>query len=245
MSASQTEMQKYIDNELKPNDTFKFECSMCGSCCRNRREPIVVTGADLFRIAKAQNIDAEEALWRYTRGYFGEESHVPVAVLAERDDGSCKLLRKGKCTVQSNKPAVCAIFPLGRFYDPVRGEFCYFTQSGCSKSKPDGREWTLEEWLAEFNIRESEPMAVAWNTLLTGIVQETRKMKKTEISERMFKVLLFVLYSNYDISRPYLEQVEENKALVAYYFRWKLRKELVFGARTINCSSPGSFNNGK
>lgn len=54
MSASLNDLHKYLENELKPSDTFEFECSMCGSCCRNRSEPIVVTGADLFRIAKAQ-----------------------------------------------------------------------------------------------------------------------------------------------------------------------------------------------
>ena len=219
MCASLNDLHKYLENELKPSDTFEFECSMCGSCCRNRSEPIVITGADLFRIAKAQNMEVEEALWKYTRGYLGEESHLPVAVLAERDDGSCKLLRKGKCTVHNSKPAVCAIFPLGRFYDSRVGGFRYFTQGGCSRGKLNGKTWTLEEWLTEFSIRESESMTAAWNTLLAVVAQETRKMKKTAISEGMFKTLLFLLYINYDISRPYPEQVEENKALAVDIFK--------------------------
>ena len=167
-------------------------------------------------------------MWKYTHGYLGEESHLPVVVLAERDDGSCKLLRKGKCTVHNNKPAVCAIFPLGRFYDSEKGEFRYFTQSGCSGSKPTGKTWTLEEWLGEFNVRESESMTAAWNTLLAGVVQVTMKMKKTAISERVFKMLLYLLYINYDISRPYPEQVEEKKALAADFFKRELHKKITF-----------------
>ena len=71
-------------------------------------------------------------------------------------------------------------------------------------------------------------MTAAWNTLLAVVAQVTRKMKKTAISERMFKTLLFLLYVNYDISRPYPKQVEENKTLAVDIFKREIHKKLIF-----------------
>lgn len=51
MSYSEKDLETFQKNVLKPEDTFHFECEMCGRCCRNRQEPILITGADLYRIA--------------------------------------------------------------------------------------------------------------------------------------------------------------------------------------------------
>ena len=45
-----------MSHQLGMEDTFRFSCQMCGSCCRKRSEPIVVTGTDILYIAKALNI---------------------------------------------------------------------------------------------------------------------------------------------------------------------------------------------
>ena len=50
---SEEEMKYYLENILKPTDTFSFNCQMCGKCCRKREEPIAMTGLDIFRICKA------------------------------------------------------------------------------------------------------------------------------------------------------------------------------------------------
>ena len=61
----QKEMAKNIEqNTLGPNDTFQFTCRECGACCRNRTTPIMLTGLDIYRMAKGLNIDAYEAFAR-------------------------------------------------------------------------------------------------------------------------------------------------------------------------------------
>lgn len=82
-------------NALGPNDTFQFTCKECGECCRNRATPVMLTGLDIYRMAKGLGIDPYEVLARYTTGYLGQDSHAPVVVLRERLDGSCSLLRNG------------------------------------------------------------------------------------------------------------------------------------------------------
>lgn len=79
MSYSEKDLETFQKNVLKSEDTFHFECEMCGRCCRNRQEPILITGADLYRIARALDITMMKAVEDNTVGYIGERpplSHV-------------------------------------------------------------------------------------------------------------------------------------------------------------------------
>ena len=211
MAFIEEDLKTYQQNELKPSDTFKFECKMCGECCRKREEPILITGADIYRIAKSLGISMSDVIARNTTGYIGNDSHLPVLMLRERLDGSCSLMRNGRCMVHHDKPAACALLPLGRFYDFRDNKFHYFMNKlGCPNCRESDRMWTLQEWLNEFRIEEYEPLTEAWNKLIGGLVVATHKMPEKKISGRVLDVLLAALYIDYDISKPYIEQVERH-----------------------------------
>lgn len=74
-------------------------------------------------------ISVEDMLLQNAEVYIGAGSHVPVFILKERLDGSCRLLRNGRCTVHRSKPAACALFPLGRYFDGNDRSFHYFFES--------------------------------------------------------------------------------------------------------------------
>lgn len=209
MAYTEKDLERFQKNEIKPGETFTFSCAMCGNCGRNRHEAILMTGADLFRAAQALGTSVEAILPKNFEGYVGEDSHVPLYVLAERLDGSCRFLRKGKCMIQQNKPAVCALFPLGRLFDIRDNSFHYFMNpNSCNAGKAEGKTWTLEEWLDEFHIRETEAMTAVWHKLLTRLAEVTCRMKKEDICGDLLEDLRRVLYLGYDTSAPYIEQVE-------------------------------------
>lgn len=229
MSYSEKDFEMFHKNELKPDDTFHFECEMCGRCCRNRDEPILITGADIYRIAKALGTTMMDVVSKKTVGYIGDTSHLPVLVLKERLDGSCSLLRKGRCMVHQDKPAVCALFPLGRFSDLRDGSFHYFVNPrSCQHGKSDGKEWTLQEWLDEFNICESEKLTSAWNRLIGGVTMVTFKMDKEKIKGPLLDALLGALYLDYDTSVSYIEQVESHMEQLKVFFKQVLHKNINF-----------------
>jgi len=229
MAFTEEEFENFRKNELHPNDTFTFECAMCGDCCRKRCEPIILTGADIFRIAKTLGTTLRETIKKNMIGYIGDNSHVPVLALDERLDGSCRLLRKGKCMVHQNKPAVCALFPLGRYFDSRNQTFHYFmNERSCQSGRRNGKQWTLNEWLDEFSIRESEPMTLAWHKLLGGLASITFKMDKEQIKGRLLEVLLSALYLSYDLSAPYVEQVEQNMEIAKRIFEHEFHKTIIF-----------------
>ena len=229
MAFSEKEFREFQKNELKPEDTFRFECKMCGKCCRNRDEPILITGADIYRIAKALGTTMMDVVATKTVGYIGDTSHAPVLVLKERMDGSCSLLRKGRCMVHQDKPAVCALFPLGRYSDLRDGSFHYFINPmSCQYGKTDGKVRTLQEWLDEFNICETETLTAAWNRLVGGITRVTFKMKKEKIEGPLLNALLGALYLDYDTSISYIEQVESHMGRLKVFFKQTLHKNINF-----------------
>jgi len=229
MGFSEKEFREFQKNELKPEDTFHFECKMCGKCCRNREEPILITGADIYRIARALGMTMIDVVAKNTVGYIGDTSHIPVLVLKERMDGSCSLLRNGRCMVHQDKPAVCALFPLGRYGDLRDGSFHYFVNPrSCQPNKSDGKVWTLQEWLDEFNICETEKLTGAWNRFIGGITMVTFKMKKEKIDGPLLDTLLGALYLDYDTSISYIEQVESHMERLKVVFKQTLHKNINF-----------------
>lgn len=229
MAFSKKDLDAFMQNELRPGDTFQFQCKMCGNCCRSRNEPILINGADIFRIARALGVTPAEVVAEKTGGYIGDTSHIPVIVLKERLDGSCSLLRNGRCTVQRDKPAVCALYPLGRYYNTSDDSFHYFLNpETCQKDNSAGKSWTLQEWLDEFGIPETEAMTKAWNRLAMGLTMATQKIDKAKIEGKLLTILMAALYLNYDISRPYIPQVERHMVMVKDALEYKFRINVSF-----------------
>jgi len=222
MSSLREQVEEYKRHILKPTDTFQFECKMCGKCCRKRPTPIVLTGLDTFRIAQTMGKPPGEILGKITEYVLGTDSHIPLLILKERLDGSCSLLRNGKCMVHSNKPIVCAIYPLGRMITYEQHKIQYFRQFGeCPGFAGSTRTQTLQEWLDEFHIAEFDKEIMAWTKLVNGIAVVMHQIPKNKISDKMISSLLGALYFKYDQTGTYLEQAESNMVWLQEEFKKK------------------------
>lgn len=202
---SKEALEKYLANIIEKDDTFRFDCKMCGSCCRRRSEPIVVTGTDIFYIAKALGITPLEVTKDYVNWNVGPDSRLPIATLRERMDGSCVLMRKSKCMVQSMKPVVCAIFPLGRMLQQGYNAYSYFLQPSVCPGSDSTVEHTLGEWLSGFNVEERDRLSIAWTKLFQSASIAMRKNKHLSANDNdLIKgTLLFTLYVNYPLDQPF------------------------------------------
>jgi hypothetical protein len=211
MKYNEEDIQRFMESFMKEDDTFKFECKMCGDCCRSREESIMLTGYDIFKVSKALDLEPVKFINKYTEWYIGSSSNLPVVILKERQDGSCPLLRKGKCMVQEDKPIVCAIYPLGRMF--IAGEeedFGYFQQPFSCGFK-NGKEHTLKEWLDKFKVYDWDEASILWAKTIARCamaMQDTHQ--DTPLFAGILSVLLNVFYIAYDIEKDYLEQFKSN-----------------------------------
>ena len=71
--------------ELSLDSTFRFHCTKCGDCCRNR-EDIILSPRDLYRLATELKSDTKSVVEAYGEQYIGNESMFPIGrMIAEND----------------------------------------------------------------------------------------------------------------------------------------------------------------
>ena len=111
-------LEEIVDNydswKISLDGSFRFHCTECGKCCINR-EDILLTPRDLCNASKAMNMLPPAFVNAYCECYIGQDSRIPIVRL--KPIGSikrCPLLKDRKCSIHQVKPAVCAMFPVGR-----------------------------------------------------------------------------------------------------------------------------------
>lgn len=85
-----------------------FKCQQCGACCRWPGN-VLLTDADVSRLASAMQLSEEELIRNYTE-LAGNRRQL---TLTERADGSCVLLEGSACRFYEARPEQCRIYPEG------------------------------------------------------------------------------------------------------------------------------------
>jgi len=216
--------EMYKKNALGLDDTFQFKCRECGKCCKNR-EDILLTTRDLYNIARELGRMPGEIIERYCEGYIGGTSRMPIIrLLPGGPDKVCPLLRNRKCIVHKAKPAVCALFPLGRAveYDNDKGNQKilenikphYFVQPATCGTKD--RTQTVREWLEKFGFPVEDEFYAPWNTTISLVSEGIRKIEEKasmpEVKKILWEATFHLLYINYDIKEELMPQFHENTA---------------------------------
>lgn len=148
--------------------------------------------------------------------------------MRERLDGSCSLLRKGKCTVHAFKPIACAVHPLGRYVDLRTGESAYIQQPGGCSGGSDGRQWSLSEWIATWGLNELDAQSIAWGKMAGVVGGVMHRFPLEKIDHATIWVLYQNMYGEFSPSRDFIPQVEENSEALRKYFKEQFKIKVDF-----------------
>ncbi len=220
-----TRLKEIVDNfekmKIGVDEPFKFHCTMCGKCCINR-EDILLTPRDIYNMSKELGITTKELFETYCEAYIGDDSRMPIIRLKPRGSiRRCPLLKDRKCSVHKAKPAVCAMFPIGRclmsekdgdsFRKMSAGQTQYiFTDPGCGDHS---ETHTVREWLGEFRIPLEDVFFAKWQNTVVELGQFFREAEKTtsgHIMELVWMAALVGIYLHYETGKDFLPQFEEN-----------------------------------
>lgn len=222
ITMTREEMFKDIESiTVGLDDTFQFHCTQCGKCCKNRTD-IMLSPMDIFRIAKELKMSNSEFFRKYCTSHIGDNSRLPIIMLKPiGQDDRCPLLKNNKCSVHNVKPAVCGMFPLGRYIAFPKGEsgtqpldqsaVKYLLQPLDCGDKSETH--TVREWLSGFDIALEDKAFLLWNQSLCQISQILQELEKKWDMMTMM-VIWFItrvaLYENYNHNEQFLPQLEEN-----------------------------------
>lgn len=203
------------------DDTFKFHCTQCGQCCIYR-EDIILSPRDIFKMSKELNLSPPEFYHKYCRSHIGDVSRIPIVrLISIGKDARCPLLKNNKCSVHKVKPAVCALYPLGRYIamDAKKDVASRMDEATVKyllqplECGDDSETHTVRQWLAGFDIALEDEFFIKWNTAIQEFGDALKQLEKTQDMLSMVEiwgVTRVVLYLKYDIHKPFLPQFEEN-----------------------------------
>ena len=215
------EIEEYLKNPMKDSDSFSFECKGCGRCCnREYVGDIPLTGVDIYHVAKELGFkNTFPVLVDYCQApYPGDTIEVPVRLLAfDEGTGRCKLLSKsGKCSAHTEKPTVCALYPLGRMYvlhkSSKKSEFVYFAppQSEDLPCSNSSKRQTLRQWKDTFSIETRDEETEAWRTLMQKISFLVTEYDpySSDFAKQFFLLFDIMLYV-FDTAEGIVPQIEK------------------------------------
>ena len=177
MNDRQKMIEELMKHPIGKDQEFHFHCDQCGECCKNRVD-ILLSPFDLCRMAKALNKPLPEVLQEYGNLYLGNTSKMPLVSLKMREDnGKCPfLMDDNRCKIHSNKPTVCALYPLGRgaSREGKKAKIFYILQPTTCGGMDEIH--TPREWMGEFNLLESEQWFSVWQDIVMEISEQIRKV---------------------------------------------------------------------
>ena len=182
---------------LTSEDSFDFQCTQCGKCCRNR-EDVLLTGPDIYRVSKELGMKPKEFIKRYCEIYIGDTSRVPICRLKPVSaDKQCPLLDSNRCSVHNAKPTVCALFPLAWVWDKS-GDAKYYVNA--TQGHTGARRYKVSEWLERCNLPVEDEAGKLWNEMLMFCVSfmlENEEQMEPDVKQQMWNMMLQIMYLSY------------------------------------------------
>lgn len=243
---------KLVPKMLGLGTPLKFSChkgiSCYNACCR--QADITLTPYDIIRLKDRLGKSATDFLKEHTVPFRMDKEGLPGVKLRTDDDGACLFMNEEGCSVYSDRPTACRLYPLGHMSMVATGskedETHYFLvrEEHC-KGHEEPVERPIGEYLKEQETAQYEEMNREWLQLML----KRRSMGPTvgrppEATLQMFfmcsfdmdRFRRFVLSENfrntYDLEESVYE-VLEKEDISLMQFGVRFMKQAFFGERTI------------
>ena len=180
--------RRYSKNDMVKLDTC--DCAGCYKCCTNVGNTIVLDSFDMFLLEKATNKDFKSLL---ETGYI-ELNMIDGLILPNikmNSNNQCSFLDdNGRCTVHSNRPGICRLFPLGRIYNEQG--FDYFLQKDeCIKELR--AKIKIKKWLGINNLDEYEQYVLRWHNFIKWVGNIMIKLRDSNQGDEINNLAMLVL----------------------------------------------------
>ena len=226
---------KYIvenleDIKIGVDEPFQFHCNQCGKCCINR-EDILLNPQDVYNASKELGMEPHAFIAKYCDTYVGGDSRIPITRLMPRGTVKrCPLLKENRCSVHRAKPAVCAMFPVGRYIlhdknaekavkaENAKIEYILNPPDCGDKSETH----TVRAWLEEFGIPEQDEAFLKWQSFMmeaANIIHGLEKVISEDLMNQVWTAFGTVIYMNYKTDKEFLPQFEKNAKSVLTLLR--------------------------
>lgn len=196
---------------LLPGESFCFACSpdvpCFNECCRDLNQ--FLTPYDILRLKNRLGLSSGEFLQRYTVGYIGPETGLPVVSLRQdqTDNLKCPFVRRTGCAVYTDRPSSCRMYPVARALSRSREtgvtteHFALIKEPHC-RGFVDAEKKTAEKWLEEQGLKEYNEM----NDRLMTLISLKNRLLPGPLEPRLVEQFHLALYDLDSFRQAIFEQ---------------------------------------
>jgi len=163
-------LEEISDGKLySKNDLVKLGCDGChgqASCCRFAEDTITLDPFDLYQLATGENLSFEQL---YGQGLIALS---PVQGLLlphlnfSKETDSCPFLKSdGLCAIHANRPGLCRLFPLARYFEE---DSLYYILQVHECPNPVTPKVKVKQWIGLPNPEQYELFLKDWHVLVTN-----------------------------------------------------------------------------
>ena len=147
---------------------FAFNCTRCSRCCANKR--IQTNPYEIARLARRFGMTTGTFAARWTVGGAG-------SVLRKTETGACVFLGPEGCTVHSDRPLVCRLFPLGRYINENGVERFSLVEEGMLPAGEITRDGTIGAYI---EAQGAEPFIKAADDYFFWLIAAYRQLRNAD-----------------------------------------------------------------
>ncbi len=185
------------------------DCTGCSDCCKDMGNSIVLDPLDVYRLKTHLDMDFHTLLQQHIELNIVDHIILPNLKMTP-DTKQCSFLDEtGRCSIHSERPGICRIFPLGRVYE--NREFTYFLQvNECTKKSRS--KIKLSKWIAcnPKLIKENQSFITQWHYFLKDVEQLLVKQGNEEVLRKITMQILQEFYLvSYENEEALYEKVQQ------------------------------------
>lgn len=192
------------------NDMVRADCrgcQGCSDCCWGMGSSIVLDPLDIQRLCQGLNTDFAGLMEQYIELNVVDGMILPNLKMQKSSDSCVLLDENGRCTMHAERPGICRMFPLGRYYEE-KG-FKYFLQiHECRKA--DRGKVKVYKCLDTPNLKSYETFIADWHQFLLNCEEGLRTLdeeKKRILNLYVLKVFYQTPYETADFYPQFYERM--------------------------------------
>ena len=201
---------------VRSKDQIPFQCHLCGKCCRNVENEVMIEPLDAYRLARflreknSGQIQSVRDVYVWFAHLATLEDVFPIYLLnTTGPEDACVFLEKGRCSVYEARPRVCRLYPFGAQPGERGKDFTFYQCLDSHAAHFNGPRVKIEDWMYENFTKEDRAFLTEEGTFMPRLGKLLCQLTPRQ-KGRLSCMVLYYRCHHYDMDRPFLEQYRAN-----------------------------------
>lgn len=199
---------------VRSKDRVDFHCQMCGQCCRNLENAVMVESLDAYRIARYlrehghPNMDMALFYEQYTSPMLLVEGYPIMMMNTTGPDHACICLDNNHCSIYPVRLRACRQYPFSVGPGSHGKDFEWFLSLDRTFHLTGGKV-LVKDWIYQNFFQEERDFLRREYDASVQIAKRLREMDAAG-REQCLKSIIYFRYIFFDLDDPFLPQYDRN-----------------------------------